>query len=249
MIKYLFLPFSLLIAIQGFSQLSEIKGKVEDHLNREKLTGAFVSCTGNGHTYNTTTDADGEFKFRNMPPGSYDIKIEYVGFTTYQSHVELADDKKIELKIQLADNEQSLSTVQVFGKLEQEDEAGAVQKEKHSPNIVNVISAQAMERSPDINAANVLQRMSGLTIQRNGGADEAYPIIRGLDPRYNNTLINGIKITSPDDKSRYVPLNIVPSDLLGSIEVSKTLTPEMEADAIGGTVNMVMKDAPSSGNI
>ncbi len=128
----------------------------------------------------------------------------------------------------------SLSTVQVYGKISQEDEAGAIQKEKHSPNIVNVISAQAMERSPDINAANVLQRMSGLTIQRNGGADEAYPIIRGLDPRYNNTLINGIKITSPDDKSRYVPLNIVPSDLLGSIEVSKTLTPEMEADAIGG---------------
>ena len=66
----------------------------------------------------------------------------------------------------------------------------------------------------------------------------------GLDPRYNNTLINGIKITSPDDKSRYVPLNIVPSDLLGSIEVNKSLTAEMEGDAIGGSVNMVMKDAP-----
>ncbi|HEX4851081.1 MAG TPA: TonB-dependent receptor plug domain-containing protein, partial [Puia sp.] len=94
------------------------------------------------------------------------------------------------------------------------------------------------------NAANVLQRMSGLTIDRNGGGDEAYPIVRGLDPRYSNTLINGIKITSPDDKSRFVPLNVVPSDLLGSIEVHKTLIPEMEGDAIGGSVNMLMKDAP-----
>jgi outer membrane receptor protein involved in Fe transport len=245
MMKYLFAFLFLLITLQTFSQLSEIKGKVEGRVSQEKMTGAFVSCTGNGHTYNTTTDADGEFKFRNIPMGSYDIKIEYVGFNSFHAHVELANNKKVELKIQLDGSSKTLSAVQVYGKLSQEDEIGAIQKEKHSPNIVNVISAQAMERSPDINAANVLQRMSGLTIQRNGGADEAYPIIRGLDPRYNNTLINGIKITSPDDKSRYVPLNIVPSDLLGSIEVSKTLTPEMEGDAIGGSVNLVMKDAPN----
>jgi TonB-dependent receptor len=245
MIKYLLVSFFLLFTIQGFSQFSEIKGRVESHYKKEKLNGAFVSCTGNGHTYNTTTDPDGEFRFRNIPMGSYDIKVEYVGFTTFQTHVDLAEDKKIEIKIQMEGHGKDLSTVQVFGKINQEDEQGAIQKEKHSSNIVNIISAQAMERSPDINAANVLQRMSGLTIVRNGGGDEAYPIIRGLDPRYNNTLINGIKITSPDDKSRYVPLNIVPSDLLGSIEVSKTLTPEMEADAIGGSVNMVMKDAPN----
>ena len=245
MMKYIFVPFFLLITIQGFCQSSEIKGKVEGRLSKEKMSGAFVSCTGNGHTYNTTTDPDGEFKFRDLPMGSYDINIEYVGFANYQTHVDLLNNKKLELKIQLEEHGKNLSTVQVYGKISEEDEQGAIQKEKHSPNIVNVISAQAIEKSPDINAANVLQRMSGLTIQRNGGADEAYPIIRGLDPRYNNTLINGIKITSPDDKSRYVPLNIVPSDLLGSIEVSKTLTPEMEGDAIGGTVNLVMKDAPN----
>ena len=102
-----------------------------------------------------------------------------------------------------------------------------------------------MEVSPDINAANVLQRMRGLTIQRNGGGDDAYAIIRGLDPRYNNTLINGIKVASPDEKNRFVPLSIVPSDLLSSIEVSKSLLPEMEGDAIGGTVNLKMKDAPT----
>jgi hypothetical protein len=243
--KYLFFPIFLFIATPGFSQLSEIKGKVASRRNREMLAGAFVSCAGNGHNFNTTTDPDGEFKFRNIPMGPYDITIEYVGYSTYKAHVDLTDNKKVDLKIQLEEHSKDLSSVQVYGKISQEDQVGAIQKEKHSSNIVNIISAQAMERSPDINAANVLQRMSGLTIVRNGGSDEAYPIIRGLDPRYNNTLINGIKITSPDDKSRYVPLNIVPSDLLGSIEVSKTLTPEMEADAIGGSVNMVMKDAPN----
>ena len=245
--KYcLFFFLLFLIATRGYCQFSEMKGKVESRSRKEKLAGAFITCTGkDGVTRNAITDADGEFKFKNIPAGSYTIHVEYVGYTVYEYQVELPVDNKTELKILLEEKGNRLSSVQVYGKLSSEDETGAIQKEKHSSNIMNVISAQAMERSPDINAANVLQRMSGLTIQRNGGGDEAYPIVRGLDPRYNNTLINGIKITSPDDKSRYVPLNIVPSDLLGSIEVSKSLTPEMEGDAIGGSVNMVMKDAPA----
>jgi hypothetical protein len=80
--KYFFTLFFLFIGIEGFCQLSEIKGKVESRLSKEKMTDAFVSCSGNGHTYNTTTDPDGEFKFRDLPMGSYDIKIEYVGFAS-----------------------------------------------------------------------------------------------------------------------------------------------------------------------
>jgi hypothetical protein len=101
-----------------------------------------------------------------------------------------------------------------------------------------------MVRSPDINAANVLQRMSGITVHRSSGGDEAYAVIRGMEPRYNNTLLNGIKIASPDNKNRFVQLDIIPSDILSSIEISKSLLPDMEGDAIGGTINMVVKDAP-----
>ena len=144
---------------------------------------------------------------------------------------------------ELDEKSASLQKVDVFSRIN-DDEEGSRLKEKRALNIINTISSKAMEVSPDINAANVLQRMSGLTIQRNGGGDEAYAIIRGLDPRYNNTLINGIKIASPDEKNRFIPLSIVPSDLLSSIDVAKSLLPEMEGDAIGGTVNLQMKDAP-----
>ena len=88
--------------------------------------------------------------------------------------------------------------------------------------------------------------MSGVSIQRSNGSDGAFAVVRGMEPRYNNTLINGIKIASPDEKNRFVPLDIIPSDLLKRIEITKALTPDMEADAIGGTVNLVMKDAPDS---
>jgi outer membrane receptor protein involved in Fe transport len=87
--------------------------------------------------------------------------------------------------------------------------------------------------------------MSGITIERNGNGDGQYAILRGMDKRFNYTLVNGIKIPSPDNKNRFVPLDIFPSELLDRLEVTKALTADMEGDGIGGAINMVMKDAPS----
>ncbi|HEY4111417.1 TonB-dependent receptor [Puia sp.] len=232
----------LFLAQTVFAQNSgSVNGKVMGK-NKEPLAGAYLSL--NGSRQKTTTDNEGNYSFLNLQPGDYTLTIEFIGATTLARKFTIHPGQRTTLDLLLDQNNAALQEVNVFGRISQEEEAGSRQREKHANNILNVISAQAMERSPDINAANVLQRMSGLTIQRNGGSDEAYPIIRGLDPRYNNTLVNGIKIAGPDDKSRYVPLNIVPSDLLGSIEVHKSLLPEMEGDAIGGSVNMIMKDAP-----
>ncbi len=90
----------------------------------------------------------------------------------------------------------------------------------------------------------MVQRVSGLTVQRNQNGDPEYAIVRGMDRRYNYTLINGVKVPSPDDKNRYVPLDIFPANLLQRLEVYKSLTPDMEGDAIGGAVDLIMKDAP-----
>jgi outer membrane cobalamin receptor len=174
----------------------------------------------------------------------YELKVKYVGYKEFKKQIELVENKITSITISLQEKTDSLENVTVYGKAAQETEASSRHSEKNANNITNVLSAQAMQRSPDINAANALQRVSAVTLQRNSGSDEAYAIIRGLEPRYNNTLINGVKVTSPDPVSRFVSLSIVPSDLLDKIEVSKTLTPQMEGDAIGGTVNLVFKDAP-----
>jgi TonB-dependent receptor len=209
------------------------------------ISGANVTLKSNNNQSRTTsTNENGEFNFRNISTGRYRLEITSAGFKTYSQDLVLKQDT--EINIAISENIKVLSNVNVFTRLNGEQESSSRVLEKNANNVINVISAQVMERSPDINAANVLQRMSGVTLQKNSGADEAYAILRGLEPRYNNTLINGAKITSPDEKSRYVSLNVVPSDLLQKIEVSKSLIPEMEADAIGGTVNLVMKDAPDS---
>jgi hypothetical protein len=92
----------------------------------------------------------------------------------------------------------------------------------------------------------VIQRVSGVTIERNSSGDGQYALLRGMDKRFNYTMVNGVKIPSPDNKNRFVPLDIFPSELLDRLEVSKSLNANMEGDGIGGAVNMVMKDAPAN---
>ena len=90
-------------------------------------------------------------------------------------------------------------------------EAGARLIERNAMNVVNVMSARVMELSPDVTVANVLQRMSGVTVERNSSGEGQYAILRGMDKRYNYTLVNGVQIPSPDNKNRFVPLDMFPS--------------------------------------
>jgi hypothetical protein len=102
MIKY-FLAFLFLFScIRGMCQVSEIKGKVESRYAKEKLISASITCTGaNGKVYETVTDQDGEFKIKNIVPGVYDIKVDYVGFEMYHTRIDVPADKKTELKVLL----------------------------------------------------------------------------------------------------------------------------------------------------
>jgi TonB-dependent receptor len=237
----------LLLILVNFDVIAQVnvKGILSGKSSGQRISGATISLKKDKiQIAQTISGENGEFELKNVSLGGYVLEITSIGFKPYSQHLVVSGN--VELRLSLIENVQVLGTVQVFTRLNAEEESSSRLAEKNANNIINVISAQVMERSPDINAANVLQRMSGVTLQKNSGADEAYPIVRGLEPRYNNTLINGAKITSPDEKSRSVALNVVPSDLLQKIEVSKSLLPEMEADAIGGTVNLVMKDAPDT---
>ena len=224
----------------SFAQQVVLKGQVVDEKTKEPLSGAYVHF--DDQKGGAITDAFGYYTINGINPGQYKLKVKYVGYTEYEEMVQISGSRVLNIK--LSEKSELLKQVHVYGKANAESEASSRRSEKNADNIINVLSAQAMQRSPDINAANALSRVSAVTIQRNSGSDDAYAIIRGMEPRYNNTLINGVKVTSPDPVSRFISLSIVPSDLLEKIEVSKSLTPEMEGDAIGGTVNLVFKDAP-----
>ena len=233
------LPF--ILNGQSGANLS-LKGNVIDQISNEPIIGVSVGIL-NLKT-STLSKLDGSFRFDKLKPGTYNLHFTSVGFQAKDTIVVL--EKSSEITVTLQENNVQLNEVVVMAAENKETEISAKKIEQFASNQLNVISAKAIQLSADITIANVLQRVSGISVERSGSGDARYAIIRGMDKRYNYTLINGIKIPSPDNKNRYVPMDIFPSDLVERVEVNKTLTPDMEGDAIGGSVNLVMKNAPEN---
>ncbi len=233
----------LFICLSLLTKAGGIKGKVFDQISNAPLIDATVTIKG--LAYKTRTGLNGSYELRNIPGGTYTVVVTYVGYANREEQADVYGTEVKKLDISLTEASFSMQEVVVATSTTRETDRSTRLSEKNAGNIINVMSAQAIQISPDITVANILQRISGVTIERSASGEGRYAIIRGMDQRYNNTLVNGIKIPSPDDKYRYVPMDIFPSDLLESLEINKTLTPAMEADAIGGTMNMVMKNAPN----
>ncbi|MFN3802822.1 TonB-dependent receptor plug domain-containing protein, partial [Belliella pelovolcani] len=220
----------------------QIKGTVFDDY-KEPLIGAMVFLNNPSTEYSAVAGLDGSFSWPTVQNGVYTIQISFIGFKSYNSTVEV-NNAPLKLDVVLEPDSQVLGEVVVMASANKGSDAQARKIEQMAKNTMNVVSAKSIELSPDITVANVVQRVSGLSIERNASGDPQYAIVRGMDKRYNYTLVNGVKIPSPDNRNRYVPLDIFPAQMLERLEVSKSLTPDMEGDAIGGTVNLVMKSAP-----
>lgn len=230
----------LLLAANIAAHASIVKGKIKDVLSGEEIIGASVIIKGSGNK-GTATGLDGSFQLSlNKFPCT--LVCSYVGYKTKEVTISNSDDV---VDIDMEADAVALGDVVIVAENTGCSEMGARLMERNSLNVVNVMSAKAIELSPDITVANVIQRMSGVTMERNSSGEGQYAILRGMDKRYNYTLVNGLKIPSPDSKNRFVPLDIFPSELLDRLEVTKSLTADMEGDGIGGAVNMVMKDAPA----
>lgn len=223
---------------------TKIKGKVLDGQTGEAIAGATVFLEQRG--LSTKTQLDGSFEFKGLSAGVDRVHIKHIAYAVLTKEIEIQKENTPQIIFQLTSTEQTLMEVTIKGRRNGgDDDPSARRLEKNASQIMNVVSARAIEISPDITVANVVQRVSGVSIERNSNGEGQYAILRGMDKRYNTTLVNGVKVPSPDNKYRYVPLDLFPSDMLERLEVYKSLTPNMEADAIGGVVNMVMKSAPT----
>ena len=250
--RFLFTAALLTVATSAITAHT-LDGIVKDHKTGEPLIGTVIRVK-ELPSVSTTTGLDGTFTLRELPDrGRYTLVVSYMAYKTREMVVDVAKDydkgsekgKEGQLIIALDEDLQQLGEVVVTGRREYRSDRSAVETVKNAASVLNVMSQQSIQLSPDVNVASVLQRVSGVTMERDASGEASYAILRGMDKRYNYTLVNGVKIPSPDDKNRYVPLNIFPSDLMDRLVVSKSLTADMEGDAAGGVVDMVMKDAPA----
>ena len=223
---------------------STVKGRILDSKTLEPLTGAMFYDKNNKSI--DEARLDGSFALKKLNIGKHTFVIQFIGYQTQEKEIVIASNNEVvNLEVLLEPRTITLNQVEVTAHYDNESAQSARNAEKNADNLLNVIPAKSIQLSPDITVANVLQRVSGVTIQKTANSGEGqYAIIRGMDKRYNYTLVNGIKIPSPNDKNRYVPMDIFPAELIAHLDVVKALTPDMEADAIGGVMNLQLKDAP-----
>ena len=233
---------TILIMVSFFANAENIKGVVYDSSTRETLIGATVVIKSSQRY--SISGLDGSFIIKGIDRGDYTLEISYIGYESQHISIKVNSEGKA-LKILLKPKIELLEGATIYASITNNTESSARTTEQNSSHIVSVISAQAIDISPDLDLSSVVSRISSVSLERDDNSmGKTYSIIRGMSKRYNYTLINGIKIPSPDDKNRSVPLDIFPSDLVGRVEVTKSLTADMEGDAIGGVINMIMKNAP-----
>jgi TonB-dependent receptor len=205
------------------------------------VPGARVSVVGT--RIDTTTDRLGRYRLAAVPAGDQQLLVTFIGLADQILAVEVASGASVSQDVSMQ-VEAFFGTVTVTGDPILTGQALALSEQKNAPNVVNVVSSEQIQAFPDTNAAEATQRVPGLFIQRDQG-EGRYVLIRGTAASLNRTQIDGEVVPAPEGDVRQVALDVVPSDLLETMVVSKALTPDQDADAIGGIVNLEFKDAPA----
>ena len=188
------------------------------------------------------SNAQGDFSIQNVRPGTYTVTVSAVGFENSVSTVTVTAgaNMTVDATMKVASTSQQ---VVVNGNLE--GDVAEINEQRTSANILNVMTAETIQNLPNQSVATVLGRMPGVTVQINEG-EAQYVQIRGTEPRLSNTTLDGISIPGPDPQVRQVDLWVIPGDLMGEVDINKTLSANEEGDAIGGSVNLHMRQATSS---
>ena len=216
----------------------KIKGLVLDKVTGNPLpyTNVFLDGTSLG----STTDPKGNFLILDVPPGSYTIKIRYIGYKKLDEQIELGEGQILERQFSMDPEALEGETVNVT--VQAEGQKAAINQQLSSKSIVNVVSSARIQELPDANAAESIGRLPGVSVTRVGG-EGTKVVIRGVQPKYNAITVDGVRMASSDSDDRSTDLSMISSNMLEGIEVFKTLTADQDADVIGGTVNFKMREA------
>jgi TonB-dependent receptor len=231
-------------ALVGYAQKGVISGKVLDKEDKMPLPGAMIEIVGMNKY--TISDYNGRYELLNVVAGSYTVQVKYMGYAAAKGDVVVAEGANAVYDFELTALGTELNEVVVGDILK--GQAKALNQQKHNKNISNVISSDQVGRFPDANVGDALKRVPGVTMQNDQG-EARNIIIRGLAPSLNSVTLNGDRIPSAEGDNRNVQMDLIPSDMVSTIEVSKTLTSDMDADAIGGSVNLVTRPTPNEERI
>ena len=214
-----------------------IRGRIID-ASKQTLPGASIYIE-NLRT-GVTSDVNGYYTFSNLNPGTYTIKISYVGYSPVEMKITIPAGKTLEKDVVLNEGLE-LQEVVVGGAFQ--GQRRAINSQKNSLGITNVVSADQVGKFPDSNIGDALKRISGINVQYDQG-EARFGQVRGTSADLSSVTINGNRIPSAEGDTRNVQLDLIPADMIQTIEVNKVVTPDMDGDAIGGSINLVTKNSP-----
>lgn len=236
------LAFIVLLAgpLSGLQAQSRggVKGTLKDAASGEPLMFANVALMGT--SLGTVTDQEGHYELLNLKPGAYTLVFSYLSYHAIEQDLTIApgEVKVIDgaMEMESIMGEEVVITAMMRG------QTAAINQQVKANTIVNVVSKEKIMELPDQNAAETVARLPGVSLVRDGG-EGTKVTLRGMAPRFNAITIDGEKIPSTSDQDRSVDLSMFSTDALSGIEFYKALLPDMDADAIGGTVNFTSRTA------
>ena len=236
-IKKSTLTIACMSALLSLSAVAQEAGKLQGLLTDSSQTSYFsgAQITVKELGLSTVSRRDGSFRFTNLPEGQYTLEITYLGADTLEVPIDIKSGETLAKDFVLVGKRADLENIIVYG--QRAGQASALNQQRSADSIKSIVSSDAIGQFPDQNAAEALQRLPGLSIERDQG-EGRYVGIRGIDPNLNNVTINGLNVPSPDGGARSVALDVIPSELIQTLEVSKSVTPDMDGDAIGGSVEV-----------
>jgi TonB-dependent receptor len=217
-----------------------LRGKVVDKDSKEALPGAVVRVQGTG--IGMTTDLHGMYLLRSVPTGNQTIMVSYVGYKKVSVEVSIAENMTLDRVFSLTGEAIEGETVVVTGQAK--GQMSAINQQLSSNSIVNIVSAEKMKELPDANLAESIGRLPGVSIIRDAG-EASEIVVRGLSPKFNRVTVEGVPMVSTNNSDRSIDLSLIGDDLIRGVELSKSLRPDLDADAIGGSVNLTLRQAPN----
>jgi len=244
-ISALLILLILLALTPAFGQSGKgvISGSVKD-VASYALPGAKVELQPQVRP--VVSDGQGYFTITDLTPGTYAVTVSYVGFAQFTGSVTVIAGQTAHLDAVLKVASASENVIVTAER--PRGEAEAINRTRAAENILQVLPSEVITSLPNANIADALGRMPSVTIERDEGEGK-YVQIRGTEPRLSNTMVDGVTIPSPESGVRQIKLDTIASDLVDSVEINKTLQANIDADGIGGSVNLVTKTASETPTI
>jgi len=229
------------VIVRQAQQPGGVRGKVYDAESGETLVGASIVVEGT--TKGTTTDMDGKYTLSGLEPGTYNIVVSFVSYQKKKfTGIRVTSGNFTLLDVPLNPATEDIGEVEVVGRIDVKtapirntDEVSLIQNIRTSDLMVTGISSEQISKSLDRDASDVVKRAPGVSMLNN------FVLIRGMSPRYTQTYINGMQMSSTESFQRAFAFDLIPSGVIDAIDIYRMPAPELPGGFGGGIIKVRTK--------